>query len=40
MSFTTTFTVDQTPAAITDPRGWWSEEIEGGTREVPEAVAS
>ena len=33
--FTTTFSVDQTPheafRAITNPRGWWSEEIEGGT---------
>lgn len=35
MSFTTTFTVDRTPAeafaAITNVRGWWSEEVEGGT---------
>ena len=34
-SFTTTFTVDQTPqaafAAITNVRGWWSEDIEGRT---------
>jgi len=33
--FTTTFTVDQTPeaifAAITNVRGWWSEEIDGNT---------
>jgi len=33
--FTTSFTVDQTPeeafAAITNPRGWWSEAIEGST---------
>lgn len=32
---TFTFTVDQTPeeayAAITDPRAWWSENIEGST---------
>lgn len=36
--FTTTFLVDQTPeaafAAITDVRGWWSGEIEGGTARV------
>lgn len=33
--FTTAFLVNNTPAeafkAITNPRGWWSEEIEGGT---------
>lgn len=38
MSFTTTFTVEATPAeayaAVTNPRGWWSEEIEGGTAAV------
>ncbi|WP_119080649.1 SRPBCC family protein [Chitinophaga alhagiae] len=34
-SFGTTLLVSQTPqevfAAVTDPRAWWSEEIEGGT---------
>ena len=34
-SFTTSFTVDQTPeavfAAITNVRGWWSEDIAGRT---------
>ena len=34
-NFTTAFTVNQTPeeafAAITNVRGWWSEEIEGST---------
>lgn len=38
MSFTTTFTVDRPPAevfaAVTNVRGWWSEEIEGGTSAV------
>jgi hypothetical protein len=33
--FATTILVDQTPMevfnAVTNPRGWWSEEIEGGT---------
>jgi hypothetical protein len=33
--YATSFTVDQTPeeafAAITNPRGWWSEGIQGGT---------
>jgi uncharacterized protein YndB with AHSA1/START domain len=34
-SFTAAFSVDQTPEevfhAITNVRGWWSEDIEGGT---------
>lgn len=34
-SFTAAFSVDQTPEkvfhAINDVRGWWSEDIEGGT---------
>jgi hypothetical protein len=37
-SFTTTFTVDQTPAeafaAITNVRGWWSGDIDGSTDEL------
>ena len=41
-NFTTAFTVDQTPeavfAAITNVRGWWSEEIEGRTDEVGDDV--
>jgi hypothetical protein len=37
-NYTSTFTVDRTPqeafAAITNVRGWWSEEIEGVTDQV------
>jgi uncharacterized protein YndB with AHSA1/START domain len=37
-SFTTTLLVDQSPEqvfdAITNVRGWWSEEIEGGTAKL------
>lgn len=37
-NFTTTIVVDQTPEevfnAITNVRGWWSEEIEGGTSKL------
>jgi hypothetical protein len=37
-SFTTTFSVDQTPqevfAAITNVPGWWSEEVRGGTTQA------
>jgi uncharacterized protein YndB with AHSA1/START domain len=36
--FTTDIVVDQTPEevfnAVTNPRGWWSEEIEGGTAKL------
>lgn len=36
--FTTTFAVDRTPTetfdAITDVRGWWSEEIDGRTDQL------
>lgn len=39
-SYTTSFTVDQTPAqafaAISNARGWWSEQIEGRTARVGE----
>jgi len=37
-NFTATFSVDQSPeealAAINNVRGWWSEEIEGGTSKL------
>ena len=37
-NFTTTLVVDQTPEkvfnAVINPRGWWSEEIEGGTEKL------
>jgi NAD(P)-dependent dehydrogenase (short-subunit alcohol dehydrogenase family) len=36
--FTTSLVVDQSPgevfAAVTDPRAWWSQSIEGGTAQV------
>ncbi|MGH3922530.1 MAG: SRPBCC family protein [Pseudonocardiaceae bacterium] len=36
--FTTSFSVDRTPKeafdAITNVRGWWSEELDGGTAEL------
>lgn len=36
--FTTSFVVDESPeqvfAAVTNVRGWWSEEIEGGTEKL------
>ena len=36
--FTTTILVDQTPEvafkAINNPRGWWAEDIEGGTEKL------
>ncbi|MES2776516.1 MAG: SRPBCC domain-containing protein [Bacteroidota bacterium] len=36
--FTTTISVDQSPSevfnAVTNVRGWWSEEIEGGTEKL------
>ncbi len=40
-NYTASLAVDQTPdqvfAAITNPRGWWSEQIEGRT-EIMEFV--
>lgn len=37
-TFTASFTVSQSPeevfAAVTKPRGWWSEDIEGGTNKL------
>jgi uncharacterized protein YndB with AHSA1/START domain len=42
-SFTTSFSVSQTPqeafAAVTDVRGWWTEDIEGDTAHVGEEFA-
>lgn len=39
-NFTTTITVDQTPAevfkAINDPKAWWSDVIEGNTDQLNE----
>jgi len=39
-NYSTSFTVDQSPeevfAAITNVRGWWSEEVEGKTDELGE----
>src|SRR5262245_31047525 len=38
MDFSTSFTVDQSAEeafkAITNPRGWWSEQIDGGTEQT------
>lgn len=37
-NFTTSILVDQTPSvvfdAVTNPRGWWSKEIKGGTKKL------
>lgn len=37
-NYTATFVVDQTPdqvfAAVSNPRGWWSEQIEGSTDQL------
>src|SRR6476661_10648212 len=42
-SFTTTISVDATPRqvfdAITNVRGWWSEEIEGNTEKLNDEFA-
>lgn len=41
--FTAVFSVDQAPQqafdAITNPRGWWSEQIEGGTAKLGDVFA-
>ena len=42
-NYTTIFTVDQTPeeafAAIVNPRGWWSKDIEGNTNKLGDVFA-
>ena len=41
--FTTSIVVDQTPQqvfnAVTNPRGWWSEEIEGSAKKLNDEFA-